>query len=196
MGDFDATLAGNEQNFRTTIVTLDPLLTQLNGTLGLVYADTQSSIAAINTNNRCSSPSWSARLPDRRAGNNLLRHTSSSTPLRPGQRTPNPQCQSGTGQAPPAARRRRRCHRCPASRCPNASHPSPRRGQPRPSRRCPAHRSPARSPVGALYAGGAAHAEAAGTHTEPVAVPITAGRLPAAGHAARLADALALTGTA
>src|SRR2546421_3440881 len=53
---------------------------------------------------------------------------------------------------------------------------------------------PAGCPVGALYAGVAAHAEAAGPHTEPFAVPITAGHLPAAGHAARLADALALHG--
>src|SRR5207248_1969751 len=40
MGDFDATLAGNEQNFHTTVVTLDPLLTELNGTLTIVAAVT------------------------------------------------------------------------------------------------------------------------------------------------------------
>jgi virulence factor Mce-like protein len=37
MNDFDATLNGNEQNLRTTVVTLDPLITQVNGTLGIVY---------------------------------------------------------------------------------------------------------------------------------------------------------------
>ena len=38
MGDFDATLNGNEQNFHDTVVTLDPLVGDLNNTLGLVYA--------------------------------------------------------------------------------------------------------------------------------------------------------------
>jgi virulence factor Mce-like protein len=51
MGDFNATLAGNEQNMHTTVVTLDPLLAQLNGTLGLVYGDTQGLMGqfAVNT---------------------------------------------------------------------------------------------------------------------------------------------------
>jgi phospholipid/cholesterol/gamma-HCH transport system substrate-binding protein len=101
MGDFDATLAGNEQNFRTTIVTLDPLLTQLNGTLGIVYADTQSSIGAINTNNRVLQPELvSAVSQTDAAGNHLLRQYYVVNPacdqVNP---TPNPQCQSGTGQA-------------------------------------------------------------------------------------------------
>jgi len=105
MGDFDATLAGNEQNFRTTIVTLDPLLTQLNGTLGLVYADTQSSIAAINTNNRVLQPELvSAVSQTDAAGNNLLRQYYVLNPACDQvNATPNPQCQSGTGQAPPAS---------------------------------------------------------------------------------------------
>jgi virulence factor Mce-like protein len=102
MGDFDATLNGNEQNFRTTVVTLDPLLTQLNGTLAIVNADTQSSIGAINTNNRVLQPELvSAVSQTDAAGNNLLRQYYVVNPacdqVNP---TPNPQCQTSTGQAP------------------------------------------------------------------------------------------------
>jgi phospholipid/cholesterol/gamma-HCH transport system substrate-binding protein len=102
MGDFDATLNGNEQNFRTTIVTLDPLLTQLNGTLATVYADTQSSIGAINTNNRVLQPELvSAVSQTDAAGNNLLRQYFVVNPACDQvNATPNPQCQSSTGQAP------------------------------------------------------------------------------------------------
>jgi phospholipid/cholesterol/gamma-HCH transport system substrate-binding protein len=102
MGDFDATLAGNEQNFRTTIVTLDPLLTQLNGTLAIVYADTQSSIAAINTNNRLLQPELvSAVSQTDAAGNHLLRQYYVLNPACDQVNArPNPQCQTGTGQAP------------------------------------------------------------------------------------------------
>ncbi|TMD46397.1 MAG: MCE family protein [Chloroflexi bacterium] len=102
MGDFDATLNGNEQNFRTTVVTLDPLLTQLNGTLAIVYADTQSSIAAINTNNRVLQPELvSAVSQTDAAGNHLLRQYFVVNPACDQvNATPNPQCQSSTGQAP------------------------------------------------------------------------------------------------
>jgi virulence factor Mce-like protein len=105
MSDFDATLAGNEQNFRTTIVTLDPLLTQLNGTLAIVYADTQSSIAAINTNNRVLQPELvSAVSQTDAAGNHLLRQYYVVNPACDQvNATPNPQCESGTGQAPSSA---------------------------------------------------------------------------------------------
>src|SRR5205807_9418596 len=101
MGDFDATLAGNEQNFRTTIVMLDPLLTQLNGTLGLVYADTQSSIAAINTNNRVLQPELvSAVSQTDAAGNNLLRQYYVLTPAcYQVNATPHPQSPTGVGPA-------------------------------------------------------------------------------------------------
>jgi virulence factor Mce-like protein len=104
MGDFDATLNGNEQNFRTTVVTLDPLLTQLNGTLAVVYADTQSSIGAINTNNRVLQPELvSAVSQTDAAGNNLLRQYYVVNPACDQvNATPNPQCQSSTGQAPSA----------------------------------------------------------------------------------------------
>jgi hypothetical protein len=40
----------------TTIVTLDPLLAQLNGTLGLVYADTQGLMGQFNANTAYLSP--------------------------------------------------------------------------------------------------------------------------------------------
>jgi virulence factor Mce-like protein len=102
MGDFDATLNGNEQNFRTTVVTLDPLLTQLNGTLAIVYADTQSSIGAINTNNRVLQPELvSAVSQTDAAGNHLLRQYFVVNPACDQvNATPNPQCQSSTGQAP------------------------------------------------------------------------------------------------
>jgi virulence factor Mce-like protein len=101
MSDFDATLADNEQNFRTTVVTLDPLLTQLNGMLAIVYADTQSSIAAINTNNRMLQPELvSAVSQTDAAGNNLLRQYYVLNPACDQvNATPNPQCQSGTAQA-------------------------------------------------------------------------------------------------
>ena len=101
MGDFDATLAGNEQNLRTTVVTLDPLLTQLNGTLALVSADTRTSIAAINTNNRVLQPELvSAVSQTDAAGNNLLRQYYVVNPACDQvSATPNPQCQTGIGQA-------------------------------------------------------------------------------------------------
>lgn len=51
MGDFNATLAGNEKNFHTTIVTLDPLVVQLNGALSLIYGDAQVMIGPIDTGN-------------------------------------------------------------------------------------------------------------------------------------------------
>jgi len=105
MGDFDATLNGNEQNFHTTIVTLDPLLTQLNGTLAIVYSDTQYSIAAINTNNRLLQPELvSAVSQTDAAGDHLLRQYLVVNPACDqvsAQR--NPQCQTGVGQPPAAA---------------------------------------------------------------------------------------------
>jgi virulence factor Mce-like protein len=104
MGDFDATLNGNERNFHTTIVTLDPLLTQLNGTLAIVSADTQSAIGQINTNNRVLQPELVAAVsqPDG-AGHHILRQYYVVNPACDQVNTsPNPQCQSGVGQAPAA----------------------------------------------------------------------------------------------
>jgi len=102
MGDFDATLAGNEQNFHTTIVTLDPLLTELNGTLSIVAADTHSSIGAINTNNRVLQPELvSAVSQTDAAGQHLLRQYYVVNPACDQvSAQPNPQCQTGVGQAP------------------------------------------------------------------------------------------------
>jgi len=102
MGDFDATLAGNEQNFHTTVVTLDPLLTELNGTLTIVAADTHGSIAAINTNNRLLQPELvSAVSQTDAAGQHLLRQYYVVNPAcdQVNQQA-NPQCQAGIGQAP------------------------------------------------------------------------------------------------
>src|SRR5438132_13418076 len=103
MGDLDATLKRNEQNFHTTLVTLAPLLTQLNGTLAIVYSDTQYSIAAINTNNRQLQPELvSAVSQTDAAGDHLLRQYLVVNPA--GDQVsarPNPQCQTGVGQAPP-----------------------------------------------------------------------------------------------
>src|SRR5256885_5928076 len=102
MGDFDATLAGNEQNFHTTVVTLDPLLTELNGTLSIVAADTHSSIGAINTNNRVLQPELVSAVSQTDAAGqklvppDLLRHP----PRRPVSAQPNPHCQTRVGQAP------------------------------------------------------------------------------------------------
>jgi phospholipid/cholesterol/gamma-HCH transport system substrate-binding protein len=73
MADFDATLAGNEKNFHTTVVTLDPLLTQLNATLAIVYADTESSIAQINTNNRVLQPELVSAVSTTDGTGHLLR---------------------------------------------------------------------------------------------------------------------------
>jgi phospholipid/cholesterol/gamma-HCH transport system substrate-binding protein len=105
MGDFDATLAGNEQNFHTTIVTLDPLLTQLNGTLSIVAADTHSSIGAINTNNRVLQPELvSAVSQTDGAGHHLLRQylvaSAACDQVNP---QANPGCQTGVGQGPQSA---------------------------------------------------------------------------------------------
>ncbi len=102
MGDFDATLAGNEQNLHTIVVTLDPLLTQLNGMLTIVAADTHSSVAALNTNTRVLQPELvSAVSQTDAAGQHLLRQYYVANPACDQvSAQANPQCQTGTGQAP------------------------------------------------------------------------------------------------
>ena len=102
MGDFDATLNGNEKNFHTTIVTLDPLLTQLNGTLAIVYSDSQYAIGQINTNNRQLQPELVSAVsqPDG-AGHRILRQFFVVYPAC--EQATNPQCQTGPGQAPPSS---------------------------------------------------------------------------------------------
>lgn len=108
MGDFDATLNGNEKNFHTTIVTLDPLLTQLNGTLGFVYSDSQMAIGQINTNNRLLQPELENAVSQTDAeGHHLLRQYFVANPQAnacdQATSSPNPSCQTGVGQAPAAA---------------------------------------------------------------------------------------------
>ena len=101
MGDFDATLAGNEKNFHTTIVTLDPLLGQLNETLAIVYGDSQYAIGQINTNNRQLQPeTLSAVQETDGAGHHILRQFLVLYPACD-QPTKNAGCQTGVGQAPP-----------------------------------------------------------------------------------------------
>ena len=102
MGDFDATLNGNEKNFHTTIVTLDPLLNQLNGTLAIVYSDSQYAIGQINTNNRQLQPELVSAVsqPDG-AGHHILRQFFVVYPAC--DQPNNPQCQTGAGAAPPSS---------------------------------------------------------------------------------------------
>lgn len=100
MGDFDATLNGNEKNFHTTIVTLDPLLGQLNGTLAIVYADSQMAIGQINTNNRVLQPeTLSAVQQSDGAGHHILREFLVLYPACD-QSAKNSACQTGVAQAP------------------------------------------------------------------------------------------------
>ncbi len=101
MGDFDATLAGNEKNFHTTIVTLDPLLGQLNGTLAIVYGDSQAAIGQINTNNRVLQPETLNAVQERdAAGNNILREHLILDLSQCDQSSKNASCQTGAGQSP------------------------------------------------------------------------------------------------
>jgi hypothetical protein len=81
---------------------MDPLLTELNGTLTIVAADTHSGIAAINTNNRVLQPELvSAVSQTDAAGQHLLRQYYVVNPACDQvSAQPNPQCQTGTGQAP------------------------------------------------------------------------------------------------
>lgn len=107
MGDFNATLAGNEQNFHTTIVTLDPLVSQLNGTLTLVYSDSQVMIGQINVNNKVLQPQLVSATSQRDGDGNILRELLVLYPACDPNPTPIPQsngtCQHGTGSAPAAS---------------------------------------------------------------------------------------------
>jgi phospholipid/cholesterol/gamma-HCH transport system substrate-binding protein len=98
MGDFDATLAGNEKNFHTTVVTLDPLLGQLNGTLSLVYGDSQIMIGQVNANNRVLQPELVSATSQRDGDGNILRQFFVVYPAC--DQSGNPQCQTGPGSAP------------------------------------------------------------------------------------------------
>jgi hypothetical protein len=99
MGDFDATLQGNEGNFHTTIVTLDPLLTQLNGTLAIVSADSQSAIGQINTNNRQLQPELVSAVSQTDGQGHLLRQFLVASMIPCDQANANPsQCHSSGPQ--------------------------------------------------------------------------------------------------
>jgi virulence factor Mce-like protein len=110
MGDFDATLQGNEQNLRQTALTLDPLVAQLNATLGYVAPDLHGSLNAINANTNQLTPAagccdgGALSQPGTDGQGNVLREllvpnqacaTTSSTPT--------PGCSSSTGPAAPPA---------------------------------------------------------------------------------------------
>ena len=108
MGDFNATLAGNEKNFHTTIVTLDPLMSQLNGTLTLVYSDSQMMIGQINVNNKVLQPQLVSATSQRDGEGNILRQFFVVYPACDPSPTPIPQssgsCQHGSASsAAPAA---------------------------------------------------------------------------------------------
>jgi phospholipid/cholesterol/gamma-HCH transport system substrate-binding protein len=104
MGDFDATLKGNELNMHTTIVTLDPLLTQLNGTLAIVYSDSQVAIGQINTNNRVLQPELENAVSQTDAeGHHLLRQYFVGDAQAMACDQGSAACQTGAGQSPSSA---------------------------------------------------------------------------------------------
>jgi virulence factor Mce-like protein len=103
MADFDATLAGNEKNFHNTVVTLDPLLTQLNATLAIVYADTENAIGQINTNNRVLQPELVSAVSQTDGNGHLLRQflVASMLPCDSPDADPNKCRSAGSQQAAP-----------------------------------------------------------------------------------------------
>jgi virulence factor Mce-like protein len=56
MGDFDATLKGNEGNLNQTVLTLDPLIAQLDTTLGYVAPDLHANLGNMNANTNLLTP--------------------------------------------------------------------------------------------------------------------------------------------
>ena len=74
MNDFDATLNGNEQNFHTTITTLDPLVTvQLVPTLTTVNGYTHPNIGNLKTGLSILIPEIGSAISQRDANGNYLR---------------------------------------------------------------------------------------------------------------------------
>ncbi|HEY0493696.1 MAG TPA: hypothetical protein VGD57_09535, partial [Candidatus Dormibacteraeota bacterium] len=100
MGDFNATLAGNEKNLHDTVVSLDPLLGQLNGTLSIVYTDLHGSLAQINTNTNVLTPESVSAVsqPGSDGQGNVLRQL---FVLQPDCGTAGSTCQTGTAQSQP-----------------------------------------------------------------------------------------------
>jgi phospholipid/cholesterol/gamma-HCH transport system substrate-binding protein len=102
MGDFDATLAGNERNLHDTVTTMDPLLTQLNGTMALVYTDLHGSLSQFNTNTAQLTPESVSAVsqPGTDGQGNVLRQyyvvNGACDKVNP---QPDPQCQTGTAAA-------------------------------------------------------------------------------------------------
>jgi virulence factor Mce-like protein len=74
MNDFDATLNGNEENFHTTITTLDPLVTvQLVPTLTTVNGYTHPNIGNLQTGLSVLIPEIGSAISQRDANGNYLR---------------------------------------------------------------------------------------------------------------------------
>jgi virulence factor Mce-like protein len=103
MADFDATLKGNETNLHDTVVSLDPLLAQLNNTLGIVYTDLHGNLAQINANTNVLTPESVSAVsqPGTDGQGNVLRQfyvvNGACDKINP---TPDPACQSGPAAAP------------------------------------------------------------------------------------------------
>jgi virulence factor Mce-like protein len=100
MADFDATLKGNERNLHDTVVSLDPLLSQLNGTLAIVYTDLHGNLAQINANTNLLTPETVSAVsqPGTDGQGNVLRQfyvvNGACDKINP---QPDPACQSGVG---------------------------------------------------------------------------------------------------
>jgi len=106
MGDFDATLNGNEKNLRQTVQALDPLITQLDSTLALVYGDLHGSLGAINANTSVLNPEVVSAVsePGADGGGVILRQYLVANPGcdQVNSQSANPQCQTGAAPALPA----------------------------------------------------------------------------------------------
>jgi hypothetical protein len=83
------------------VVTLDPLLTQLNATLAIVYADTENAIGQINTNNRELQPELVSAVSQTDGNGHLLRQflVASMLPCDSPDADPN-KCRSAGSQQP------------------------------------------------------------------------------------------------
>jgi hypothetical protein len=102
MHDFDATLNGNELAFHDTVVTLNPLLAQLNATLAIVYADTHGNLAALNANTDVLSPEVTSAVSQPGTdgqGNVLRQYLVVNNACSHVTAKPDPACK--TGAAPP-----------------------------------------------------------------------------------------------
>lgn len=105
MGEFDATLSGNEKNLRQTVLGLDPLVSQLDETLTLVYGDLHGSLSAINMNTTVLTPETLSAVsqPGTDGGGNVLReyYVLNAGCDQVNTQSANPQCQSGASASLP-----------------------------------------------------------------------------------------------